>query len=54
MSLDRISNDALQVSEILNIPFQVIDFSKEYKEKIVDYMFSEYRNGRTPNQEYIM
>ena len=47
------SNDALQVSEILNIPFQVIDFSKEYKEKIVDYMFSEYKNGRTPNPDIL-
>ncbi len=47
------SNDALQVSEILDIPFQVIDFSKEYKEKIVDYMFSEYKNGRTPNPDIL-
>lgn len=47
------SNDALQVSEILGIPFQVIDFSKEYKEKIVDYMFSEYKNGRTPNPDIL-
>jgi len=47
------SNDALQVSEILNIPFQVIDFSKEYKDKIVDYMFSEYKNGRTPNPDIL-
>ena len=44
------SNDALQVAEILEIPFQVIDFSKEYKERIVDYMFLEYQNGRTPIQ----
>ena len=47
------SNDALQVSEILGIPFQVIDFSKEYKDKIVDYMFSEYENGRTPNPDIL-
>ena len=47
------SNDALQVSEILEIPFQVIDFSKEYKEKIVDYMFSEYEKGRTPNPDIL-
>ena len=47
------SNDALQVAEILGIPFQVIDFSKEYKERIVDYMFLEYQNGRTPNPDII-
>ena len=47
------SNDALQVAEILSIPFQVLDFSKEYKERIVDYMFSEYKNGRTPNPDVL-
>ena len=35
------------------IPFQVIDFSKEYKERIVDYMFSEYKVGRTPNPDIL-
>ena len=47
------SNDALQVAEILGIPFQVLDFSVEYKERIVDYMFSEYKNGRTPNPDVL-
>lgn len=47
------SNDALQVAEMLGIPFQVIDFSKEYKERIVDYMFSEYEAGRTPNPDVL-
>tara|TARA_B100001248_G_scaffold15251_2_gene10177 strand:+ start:2763 stop:3917 length:1155 start_codon:yes stop_codon:yes gene_type:complete len=47
------SNDALQVSEILGIPFQVIDFSKEYKNRIVDYMFKEYKDGRTPNPDIL-
>ena len=47
------SNDALQVAEMLGIPFQVIDFSKEYKERIVDYMFREYEQGRTPNPDVL-
>ena len=34
------SNDAMLVAEKLGIPFQVIDLSEEYKERIVDYMFS--------------
>ena len=33
------SNDAMLVAEKLNIPFQVVDLSKDYKEKIIDYMF---------------
>ena len=47
------SNDAMLVAEHLGIPFQVIDFSKEYHERIVDYMFSEYEIGRTPNPDVL-
>jgi tRNA-specific 2-thiouridylase len=47
------SNDALLVAEQLGIPFQVLDLSKEYKERIVDYMFSEYEAGRTPNPDVL-
>lgn len=47
------SNDALIVSEKLGIPFQVIDLSKEYKKRIVDYMFREYKEGRTPNPDIL-
>jgi len=47
------STDALLVAEKLGIPFQVIDFSEVYKEKIVDYMFSEYEKGRTPNPDVL-
>ncbi len=47
------SNDALIVSEKLGIPFQTIDLSVEYKERIVDYMFDEYKKGRTPNPDVL-
>ena len=47
------SNDALLIAQQLNIPFQVIDLSNEYKERIVDYMFSEYESGRTPNPDVL-
>ena len=47
------SNDALLVAQQLGIPFQVIDLSKEYKERIVDYMFREYEAGRTPNPDVL-
>ena len=45
------SNDAMLVAEKLNIPFQVVDLSKDYKEKIIDYMFEEYSKGNTPNPD---
>ena len=47
------SNDALLVADKLGIPFQVIDLSKDYKERIVNYMFNEYENGRTPNPDVL-
>ena len=47
------SNDAMLVAEKLGIPFQTIDLSKEYKTQIVDYMFAEYEQGRTPNPDIL-
>lgn len=47
------SNDALLIAQQLGIPFQVIDLSEEYKSRIVDYMFSEYESGRTPNPDVL-
>ncbi len=47
------SNDALLVAQKLGIPFQTVDLSEQYKEKIVDYMFSEYERGRTPNPDVL-
>jgi tRNA-specific 2-thiouridylase len=47
------SNDALAVAEMLGIPFHVIDLSEQYKERIVDYMFHEYEQGRTPNPDVL-
>ena len=47
------SNDALLVAQKLGIPFQTLDLSVEYKERIVDYMFAEYESGRTPNPDVL-
>ncbi|MCF6181103.1 tRNA 2-thiouridine(34) synthase MnmA [Lutibacter sp.] len=47
------SNDAMLVAEKLGIPFQVVDLSVEYKDRIVDYMFNEYEKGRTPNPDIL-
>jgi len=47
------SNDALLVAQKLGIPFQTIDLSEPYKKRIVDYMFKEYENGRTPNPDVL-
>jgi tRNA-specific 2-thiouridylase len=47
------SNDALLIANQLGIPFQVIDLSAEYKERIIDYMFTAYENGTTPNPDVL-
>ncbi len=47
------SNDALLVAQKLGIPFQTLDLSDEYKTRIVDYMFTEYEKGRTPNPDVL-
>ena len=47
------SYDAMLVAEKLGIPFQTVDLSEEYKQRIVDYMFAEYERGRTLNPDVL-
>lgn len=48
---DQDKADALKVALKLGIPFQVLDFRKEYKEKVIEYFYAEYEAGRTPNPD---
>lgn len=41
------------VAHKLNIPFHEVDFSEQYRQRVVDYMFSEYEKGRTPNPDVL-
>ena len=41
------------VAQKLEIPFHVVDLSKEYRARVIDYMFSEYEKGRTPNPDVL-
>lgn len=43
--------DALKVALELGIPFKVLDFKQEYREKVVEYFFKEYEAGKTPNPD---
>jgi tRNA-specific 2-thiouridylase len=47
------SNDALLIAQKLEIPFQTLDLSEEYRKRIVNYMFAEYEAGRTPNPDVL-
>jgi len=44
---------AEMVAKKLDIPFHVVDLSKPYRERVIDYMFSEYQKGRTPNPDVL-
>ena len=43
--------DAVRAAAKLGIPFLTFDFSKDYEEKVVEYMKKEYAAGRTPNPD---
>lgn len=42
---------AMRAAAVLDIPFATLDLEKEYKREVVDYMISEYKEGRTPNPD---
>jgi tRNA-specific 2-thiouridylase len=41
------------VARKIGIPFYFVDLSKEYRQRVVDYMFNEYSSGRTPNPDVL-
>lgn len=41
------------VAKRLDIPFHYVDLSEQYRQRVVDYMFSEYEKGRTPNPDVL-
>ncbi len=44
---------AEMVAKKLEIPFHFVDLSESYRKRVVDYMFSEYERGRTPNPDVL-
>jgi len=48
---EKDQKDAEAVCQALGIPFRSFNFEKEYREKVVEYFFSEYEKGRTPNPD---
>lgn len=44
---------AEMVAKKLGIPFHFVDLSEDYRKRVVDYMFSEYKKGRTPNPDVL-
>lgn len=50
---DQDKADALKVALKLGIPFRVLDFRKEYQEKVIEYFYADYEAGRTPNPDVV-
>lgn len=50
---DQDRKDALGVALKLKIPFKVLDFKKEYRRKVLDWFYREYKKGRTPNPDIV-
>ena len=48
---DEDRKSALKTALELQIPFKVLDFSEEYKKKVIGYFYREYKAGRTPNPD---
>lgn len=44
-------DDVKNVCAVIDIPYQVWDFSQEYYDEVVEYFFKEYKKGRTPNPD---
>lgn len=45
--------DALKIALQLKIPFEVLDFTQQYKEGVMSYFLEEYHAGRTPNPDVL-
>lgn len=43
--------EARKVAEFLELPFFTFDYREEYEKRIIDYIYSEYDRGRTPNPD---
>ena len=50
---DQDKADALKVAIKLGIKFEVLDFRKEYRERVIEYFYREYEAGRTPNPDIV-
>jgi len=45
--------DVRRVSEVLDIPYYTVNFSKEYYDRVFRYFLDEYSRGRTPNPDVL-
>lgn len=46
-------HDAFKIALQLKMPFEVLDFTQQYQERVMAYFLAEYRAGRTPNPDVL-
>ena len=47
------SLDAIAVADVLGIDIEIVNFAKNYKERVFSYFLAEYQAGRTPNPDIL-
>ncbi|MBB5191114.1 tRNA-specific 2-thiouridylase [Silvimonas terrae] len=52
-SIKEDSMDAISVADLLNIDIELVNFAKEYKDRVFSYFLAEYSAGRTPNPDIL-
>ena len=52
-SIKQDSLDAMSVADLLGIDMEIVNFAKEYKERVFQYFLDEYSAGRTPNPDVL-
>jgi tRNA-specific 2-thiouridylase len=45
--------DVLSISEVLGIEVELVNFSREYQDRVFSYFLAEYQAGRTPNPDVL-
>ena len=52
-SIKQDSLDALSVADVVGIDMEIVNFAKEYKDRVFSYFLAEYAAGRTPNPDVL-
>ena len=45
--------DVKRVCNALDIPYYIVNYAKEYKERVFNHFLKEYQSGRTPNPDVL-
>ncbi|TCP08490.1 tRNA (5-methylaminomethyl-2-thiouridylate)-methyltransferase [Crenobacter luteus] len=52
-SIKQDALDAMSVADIVGIDMEIVNFAREYKDRVFQYFLDEYSAGRTPNPDVL-